>query len=81
MTQCTPTPFDFQALGNREVVGAFDGGKVTSDAGGLLLREVESKFGFIAQFARCFSDYRDPERIEHTLEELLKQRIFGLCLG
>lgn len=81
MTQCTPTLFDFQALGNREVVAAFDGGKVTSDAGGLLLREVESKFGFIAQFARCFSDYRDPDRIEHTLDELLKQRIFGLCLG
>src|SRR5215207_796096 len=81
MTQCTPTLFDFQPLGNREVVAAFDGGKVTSDAGGLLLREVESKFGFIAQFARCFSDHRDPERVEHTLDELLKQRIFGLCLG
>jgi hypothetical protein len=81
MTQCTPTFFDFQTLGNREVVAAFNGGKVTSDAGGLLLREVEGKFGFIAQFARCFTDYRDPERTEHTLSELLKQRIFGLCLG
>jgi hypothetical protein len=81
MTQCTPTLFDFQSLGNREVVAAFDGGKVTSDAGGLLLREVEAKFGFIAQFTRCFTDHRDPERIEHTLDELLKQRIFGLCLG
>jgi hypothetical protein len=81
MTQCTPTLFDFQALGNREVVAAFNGGKVTSDAGGLLLREVEAKFGFITQFARCFTDYRDPERTDHSLEELLKQRIFGLCLG
>ena len=51
MTQCTPTLFDFQDLGTREVVAAFDGGKVTSDGGGLLLREVEAKFGFIAQFA------------------------------
>ncbi len=81
MTQCTATRFDFQALGNREVVAAFDGGKVTSDAGGLLLREVESKFGFIAQFAHCFTDYRDHERTDHTLVELLKQRVFGLCLG
>jgi hypothetical protein len=81
MTQCTPTLFDFQTLGSREVVAAFNGGKVTSDAGGLLLREVETKFGFIAQFARCFTDYRDPDAVEHTLEELLKQRIFGLCLG
>jgi hypothetical protein len=81
MTQCTPTLFDFQPLGSREVVAAFNGGKVTSDAGGLLLREVEAKFGFITQFARCFTDYRDPDATEHTLEELLKQRIFGLCLG
>ena len=81
MTQCTPTLFDFQPLGQREVVARFDGGKVTSDAGGLLLREVDAQFGFIAQFARCFTDYRDPECVEHTLEELLKQRIFGLCLG
>lgn len=81
LTQCTPTLFDFQTLGHREVVARFDGGKVTSDAGGLLLREVEAKFGFITQFARCFTDYRDPNAVEHTLPELLKQRIFGLCLG
>lgn len=81
LTQCTPSLFDFQPLGSRDVVAAFNGGRVTSDAGALLLREVEAKFGFIAQFARCFTDYRDPECIEHTLEELLKQRIFGLCLG
>jgi hypothetical protein len=81
MTQCTPSLFDFQPLGKRDVVAAFDGGQVTSDAGGLLLREVEAKFGFIAQFARCFTDHRDPERIDHTLEELLKQRLFGLGLG
>jgi hypothetical protein len=81
MTQCTPTLFDFQSLAARDVVAAFDGGKVTSDAGGLLLREVEAKFGFITQFARCFTDHRDPDRTEHSLVELLKQRIFGLCLG
>jgi hypothetical protein len=62
-------------------VANFDGGKVTSDAGGLLLREVEARFGFIEQFARCFTDRRDAELTEHSLEELLKQRIYGLCLG
>jgi hypothetical protein len=81
MTQCIPTPFDFQPLAQREVLAGFHGGKITSDAGGLLLREVEAKFGFIAQFARCFSDHRAPQRTEHSLTELLKQRIFGLCLG
>jgi hypothetical protein len=81
MTECIPTLFGFQDLGARSVVASFDGGKVSSDAGGLLLREVEDKFRFVEQFARCFSDYRDPDQIEHTLLELVKQRVFGLCLG
>ena len=81
MTQCTPNLFGFQDLGSREVVAAFDGGRVTSDAGGLLLREVEAKFLFVERFAACFTDHRDPDLIEHPLADLLKQRIFGLCLG
>jgi hypothetical protein len=81
MTQCKTSALLFQDLGSREVSACFDGGQVTSDAGGLLLREVEQQFGFISRFARCFTDHRDPELIEHSLEQLLKQRIFGLCLG
>jgi hypothetical protein len=81
MTQCSPGEFLFQELAGREVVGRFDGGKVTSDGGGLLLREVEDKFRFIEQFAACFTDYRDPDSTEHPLIDLVKQRVFGLCLG
>jgi hypothetical protein len=81
MTQCSPSLFDFQDLGSRQVVAAFDGGKVTSDGGGLLLREVENKFRFLERFADCFTDHRDPDLLEHTLVDLLKQRVFGLCLG
>jgi hypothetical protein len=81
MTQCNPPDLLFQPLGSRDVVARFDGGAVTSDAGGLLLREVEAKFHFIEQFAQCFTDHRDPDLVEHTLTELLKQRVFGLCLG
>jgi hypothetical protein len=81
MTQCNSSDVLFQDLGPREVVARFDGGRVTSDAGGLLLREVEHQFHFLEQFARCFTDHRDPDLVEHTLPELLKQRIFGLCLG
>jgi len=81
MTQFTQGQFDFQTLHSRQVVAAFDGGKVSSDGGGLLLREVEERWGLIRQFAGCFTDHRDPERIEHSLVELLKQRVFGLCLG
>ena len=81
MTECMPTLFGFQDLGARHVVAGFDGGKVTSDGGGLLLREVEEKFRFIERFAGCFTDHRDPEAIEHPLVDLLKQRLFGMCLG
>jgi hypothetical protein len=81
MTQCNQTDLLFQDLDSREVVARFDGGTVTSDAGGLLLREIEHKFHFIESFARCFTDHRNPKWTEHTVPELLKQRIFGLCLG
>jgi hypothetical protein len=80
-TQCTTPDLFFEPLADRDVLARFDGGLVTSDAGGLLLREVEAKFRFIEQFAPCFTDHRDPDLVEHTLPELLKQRIFGLCLG
>ena len=80
-TQCTQQTFEFQALGRREVVARFDGGPITSDAGGLLLREVEQHTGLIRQLAQCFTDHRDEELIEHSVEELLRQRIFGLALG
>src|SRR5262245_24463579 len=80
-TQCTQRSFGFQHIGDREIVARFDGGRVSSDGGGILLREVEERFGFVSKFAACFTDYRDPEKIEHPLVDLLKQRVFGLCLG
>jgi hypothetical protein len=80
-THCTQRRFGFQRVGSRGIVARFDGGRVTSDAGGLLLREVEDRFRFAEKFAACFSDHRDQECIEHPLVDLLKQRLFGLCLG
>ena len=80
-TQCNQRSFGFHALGKREVVGRFDGGPITSDGGGLLLRETEQATGIIAQFAGCFTDHRDPDLIEHTVEELVAQRIYALALG
>jgi hypothetical protein len=71
----------FQQLGRREVIGRFDGGKISSDAGGLLLREVERGFGILKRLSGCFRDYRDPERIEHSLESLISQRVYGIALG
>ena len=80
-TECQNQWFELQPLGRREVVAEFNGGTITSDAGGVLLREVEERTGLIARFAACFDDHRDPDKIEHPVLDLLKQRIFGLCLG
>src|SRR6266850_305688 len=81
MTECKPKPIEFHRSGSREVVAQFDGGNITSDAGGLILREVEQRTGILKKFAACFVDYRDPEAIEHPVEDLVAQRTYGLCLG
>jgi hypothetical protein len=80
-TECTPTQLKFHSIDRREIVGTFDGGSITSDAGGLLLREVEKCCGIIRGFASCFDDLRDPDLIEHSVAELVAQRIYGLALG
>jgi hypothetical protein len=81
MTDCNFEQVEFQGLGHRKVVGAFDGGDVTSDAGGLLLREVARGSGIIDQFAECFTDHRDPDLIDYSVRDLLGQRVIGLGLG
>jgi len=72
---------EFHASGRRDVVGCFDGGRITSDGGGLLLREVDSRIGLLNRMAACFTDYRNPNSIEHTVQSLVAQRIYGLSLG
>ena len=81
MTECIATEFDFHPLRRREVIGRFDGGAITSDAVGLLLRELEAKTGLLRRFSDCFTDHRNPDLIEHSVLELVTQRVFGLCLG
>ena len=71
----------FHGLGRRAVVGKFDGGKSSSDSGGLLLREVEQRTPILKRLAVCFTGHRDAERIAHSLESLIKQRVMGLALG
>jgi hypothetical protein len=81
MTECNPTQLEFHALGRREVVGHFDGGRITSDGGGLLLREVEQRIGLLDRLADCFTDYRNPNSVEHSVHALVAQRVYGLTLG
>ena len=80
-TECNPEQLEFHALGRRDVVGRFDGGRITSDAGGLLLREVDQRIGLLDRLAGCFIDYRNPNAIEHSVQELVAQRVYGLALG
>lgn len=80
-TECNPRFFEFHPLPGREVRAGFDGGTITSDAGGLLLREVEKRTKIVERFAACFSDHREAERIEHTVKELVAQRVYALALG
>ena len=72
--ECTRTKLMFQGLDGRDVVGRFDGGEITSDAGGVLLREVEQRTRILGRLSECFTDHRDPDRIEHSVEALIKQR-------
>ena len=60
-TECKPEQLEFQSLGRREVIGRFDGGRITSDGGGLLLREVDQRIGLLDRLAACFTDHRNPE--------------------
>jgi len=80
-TQCNPSQLEFHALGQRKVVTKFDGGNITSDAGGLLLRETEKRTGILKGFADCFEDLRNQKMIEHPIADLITQRVYGLALG
>ena len=79
--QCNPDRFRFEAVCGRRVEAAFDGGVVTSDAGGLLLGLAYQACRLPARFAACFRDRRDPDLIEHSVETLLRQRVMGLAMG
>lgn len=80
-TECNPEQLEFHALGRRAVLGRFDGGRITSDGGGLLLREVDKRLGLLDRLATCFTDYRNPNAVEHRVQALVAQRVYGLALG
>jgi hypothetical protein len=80
-TQCNSTSLDFPMLGRREILADFDGGDITTDGGALLLRETERLTAIIRQFAACFTDHRKADLIEHSLTDLVAQRVYGLALG
>jgi hypothetical protein len=73
--------FLFDDLESRRVQADFSGGTLSSDAGALLLRQVDSHLGLSAALAQCFEDTRHPDWVDHSVPELLRQRLFGTALG
>lgn len=80
-TECSTTRLKLQALHSRDVIVKFDGGSITSDSGSLLLRELEKRTHILERLGNCFTDYRNPKFIEHTVDALIKQRVLGITLG
>ena len=81
MTECNGPAVLFSSLGRQKIVADFAGGRLTSDGGGLLVREVDRRLGLIDALTACLTDPRDPARIVHDQRTMLSQRIFGIALG
>jgi hypothetical protein len=81
MTNDTTLPFSFPAVARKPVTAAFDGGRLTSDGGVILLAMAERRLGIADRLARIFPDRRDPARITHSLADMIRARIFAICCG
>jgi DDE family transposase len=81
MTECTQSSFEFVGAWSRSVMACVDGGKITSHAGGLLLREVDRCIGLLNRLSKCFLDGRQQSRVRHSVREMVSQRVYGLALG
>ena len=80
-TECIPDIFGFEVVEGRQVVAAFDGGAITSDAGALLLGATDRAIGMVDRLASCFVDRRSQSHVEHSVATLVGQRIFAIALG
>ena len=80
-TQCSESRIEFHGLGERVLTADFDGGNIVSDGGVPLIAGVDRMFRVLERYADCFTDHRDSELTEHSVLDLVRQRIYGLCLG
>lgn len=82
ITECSEDRFEFGGgKGARKVVAEFNGGTISSDGGGLLLRETDSKMNLLARFSQCFTDGRNSLQTVHSVEQMVRQRVYALSLG
>ncbi len=80
-TQLLPKQLNFESIKGRKVIANFEGGRITSDGGIVLLAELDKKLKITARFAQCFRDYRDSPHVNYSVHQLLAQRVYGLVLG
>ncbi len=80
-TQCIPHQFNLGNLQGKQIIANFEGGRITSDAGIVLMAELDKKLGLTARFAKCFRDYRHSSYVDYSVYELLAQRVYGIVLG
>ena len=81
MTDDNLLPFSFPSVARKKVTADFDGGRLTSDGGVMLLSMAEHRLGVAERSARCFPDHRDPARITHTLADMIRARILAISCG
>jgi hypothetical protein len=81
MTECNQSDLGFAGHFSRRVAAGFDGGAMTSDGGGLLLREADRRLNLLPRVAGCFLDGRNPLLVKHAVAEMVSQRVYGLALG
>jgi len=80
-THYSPNQFNFGSIKGRKVIANFTGGRITSDAGIVLLAELDKKLKITKKFAKCFRDYRDSSYTDYSVHQLLAQRVYGINLG
>ncbi|WP_250126376.1 IS1380 family transposase [Chroococcidiopsis sp. CCMEE 29] len=80
-TELPPGIYQFGQIGRRQVTADFTGGQITSDAGLALVAQLDRHYRITKRFAKCFEDHRDPKRVQHSLEDLIAQRVYGLVQG
>jgi Transposase DDE domain group 1 len=80
-TECSADLFGFAPVEGRAVVAGFDGGRMTSEAGAMLLGATDRQIRLIERFAECFADHRAADLVEHTVPSLVRQRVFAIALG
>ena len=81
MTECNQSSFGFAGGGKREIIARFDGGTISTDGGAFLLRQTDQHLKLLPRLAKCFLDGRNQSMVEHSILEMLSQRIYGLALG